>query len=311
MGGGIRFEFGGGFGGFQQQRQQPQRETNDLYQNGSRVTNITKSAWDNDVLTDDKFVWVVEFYAPWCPHCKALKTEYESVAKNLDGIMKVVAVNCEKEKAICQSVGVEAYPTLTVIAEGQVLKQYGGQKVSATMTKWALENLPNHVRTVRDAAGLKALYRECEKSQWKVCVVFQSGRADPSPQAKTLAYRFRNNTVVAEVKTSQEDVMKELMATGAGVTAVCGAGDRLVPYVSDKFTAGRIQNWMVSFATGIKCMEGMRIEHGSDLGYLKRSQLDSLVEYLGKRCVACYDKSEYEKMIYAAMTEKGMSHLEL
>lgn len=42
---------------------------------------------DKDVL--------VEFYAPWCGHCKALSPKYDDLAKKLEGVDSVVVAKMD------------------------------------------------------------------------------------------------------------------------------------------------------------------------------------------------------------------------
>jgi len=56
--------------------------TSALYDSNSPVIKLDSSNFRKEVVRSDD-VWMVEFYAPWCGHCKSLKPEYEKVARAL------------------------------------------------------------------------------------------------------------------------------------------------------------------------------------------------------------------------------------
>jgi len=64
------------------------------YGKNSDVIELTKDNFAKQVFSSEH-VWLIEFYAPWCGHCKQLAGDYEKAAKNLKGIVRVGAVNCD------------------------------------------------------------------------------------------------------------------------------------------------------------------------------------------------------------------------
>lgn len=66
---------------------------------------------DESVINSDSS-WFVNFYSPMCSHCHDLAPTWKEVAKLLDGIVKIAAVNCNYNRQLCHQVGIRVYPTL-------------------------------------------------------------------------------------------------------------------------------------------------------------------------------------------------------
>ncbi|KAK9881019.1 hypothetical protein WA026_014362 [Henosepilachna vigintioctopunctata] len=55
---------------------------------------------------------LVDFFAPWCDHCVHFETVFRKVAKEFEGYINCVQVNCQTEKPLCRNLQIDAYPTV-------------------------------------------------------------------------------------------------------------------------------------------------------------------------------------------------------
>jgi thiol-disulfide isomerase/thioredoxin len=107
-----------------------------FYSGNSFVTPLNVTEFDRLVLckqnpggtkndgdqNDECPPWMVEFYTPWCVHCKKLIPEWKRAASMMDGtetplgFVKFGGVNCETEKVLCNRLGIRAYPSIVLYA---------------------------------------------------------------------------------------------------------------------------------------------------------------------------------------------------
>jgi protein disulfide-isomerase A6 len=88
-----------------------EEEAAPLYGERTPVVQLTTDTFKELVL-DSNDMWMIEFYAPWCGHCKALAPEWEAAAHALDGVIKVGAVDMTQHESVGKPYEVSGFPTL-------------------------------------------------------------------------------------------------------------------------------------------------------------------------------------------------------
>ena len=84
---------------------------------------------------------LVEFYAPWCGHCKRLVPEYERAANLLKekGSPAVVAkVDATVEKSSASAYSIRGYPTLLYFQNGQMVEKYSGARTGEDISNYLI-----------------------------------------------------------------------------------------------------------------------------------------------------------------------------
>jgi len=90
----------------------------------SRIQHADDATFEQVVLKSEVPV-LVDFYADWCPPCRALAPLLEDVANEATGV-KVVKLNVDKSPGVATRYGVSSIPTLIVFKAGAPANQSVG-----------------------------------------------------------------------------------------------------------------------------------------------------------------------------------------
>lgn len=81
---------------------------------------------------------LVDFWAPWCPPCRALAPDIDRLAAESGGRYRVAKLDVDRNPETAQRYGVQSIPTLLIFKNGQVVDQMvGAQRKEAIEARLA------------------------------------------------------------------------------------------------------------------------------------------------------------------------------
>jgi protein disulfide-isomerase A1 len=104
---------------------------------------------------------LVEFYAPWCGHCKRLAPEYAAAATTLKGIAKLAKVDADAEqnRELGGRFGIRGFPTLKLFRNG-VPTDYQGERSASGLVSFMKKQTMPAVSKLEDAAAVTKFSEE-------------------------------------------------------------------------------------------------------------------------------------------------------
>jgi len=165
---------------------------------------------------DSEHVWVVEFYAPWCGHCKRLAPEWEKLAKSLKGIVKIAAVNGDEDKELAGHYGIKGFPTIKVFPSQiqkspdgkgymKVPEDYEGARTASAIASYATSKLPNFV-TKLTAKNIEKF--TSDKPDLAKVLLF-TNKKETTNLYKALAIDFHFQLELAEVRDTEKEIVSK------------------------------------------------------------------------------------------------------
>ncbi|KAL4711988.1 hypothetical protein ACJJTC_003655 [Scirpophaga incertulas] len=200
---------------------------------------LTKSNFEGVISSNDYIL--VEFYAPWCGHCKSLAPEYAKAATKLneeESPIKLAKVDATEEQSLAENYGVRGYPTLKFFRKGNPIEYTGGRQADDIIA-WLKKKIGPPAVEVTSAEQAKKL------TSANPVVVF--GFFTDKENEKAKAFLGAANAVDDQVFAIVSDakVIKELEAEDEDVVLFKNFEEPRVKYDAEIFNEDQVKTWVL------------------------------------------------------------------
>jgi len=187
------------------------RSAADIEEDDDDVLVLTTDNFEKAIKTHKRIL--VEFYAPWCGHCKALAPEYSKAAKQLkeeESDIKLAKVDGTVETKLGEEYKIQGYPTIKFFRDGKV-SEYGGGRDASSIVQWLKKKSGPPAKVLKKVDEAKELQDSAE------VVVIGFFKKQDSEKAKVFSdVAFMLDDVQFGI-TSDEAVYKEYKLKDDGV----------------------------------------------------------------------------------------------
>uniref|UniRef100_A0A3B5AU21 DnaJ homolog subfamily C member 10 n=1 Tax=Stegastes partitus TaxID=144197 RepID=A0A3B5AU21_9TELE len=100
---------------------------------------ITLDSGDFEAAVNSGEIWFVNFYFPRCSHCHQLAPTWREFAKEMDGVIRIGAVNCGDNNHLCRRKGINSYPSLYIYRAGQRPEKFNGERSKDNLVRFSMQ----------------------------------------------------------------------------------------------------------------------------------------------------------------------------
>ena len=94
-----------------------------------------------DQMTGSASCVLVEFYATWCPHCRAMEPVMEQIGEMLEGKVKIVQLDIDSNEKAANAERVTGTPTFILYRDGRAVWRESGEIPADTLLNKIMSHL--------------------------------------------------------------------------------------------------------------------------------------------------------------------------
>ncbi|KAM3183088.1 hypothetical protein ACTXT7_011050 [Hymenolepis weldensis] len=177
----------------------------------------------DETIKAHKYI-LVEFYAPWCGHCKRLEPEYNNAAKILadeKSEIKLAKVDATAEMALASRFDVRGYPTLKLFKDGTPT-EFDGDRSAEGIVAWlkrktgpaiiVIESAEEYDKiTEKNKFVVVGMTDNIESEDWKVFFKVASDSDEvfirPTAQSVLDKFKFTSGVQVTLIRKFDEPIV--------------------------------------------------------------------------------------------------------
>ena len=200
-------------------------------------------------MIESKKTFLVDFWAPWCPHCRKINPAYEQIAEQYADRLEVVKLDMDEDDRLWDELNVELIPTLRLYIDGNPVDSIVAPESKAVIDSFLAGILPKEQKQLDEhvhdmliigggpggytaalyaaRAGLDALVIEKLSAGGQMALTHQIdnypgfvdgiGGYELADQMQRQAERFGAKTQNAEVQSVDLNANPKVVKTSEGV----------------------------------------------------------------------------------------------
>jgi protein disulfide-isomerase A6 len=232
-----------------------------FFSDKTEVVSLSKLNFNNVIKKNrDDHVSLVMFYANHDGNSKKAGPEYEKLALDLKGIVRLGAVDCADHADVCKEYDIETHPSVKLFPTGsyKFVQDWKGEMNMDKIKKWATKALPNFVTKIDTSSVDEWL----GKNKSKPHAILFTDKPKTASLTKALSADFKGRILMGEAQASDSNLVKRFKVKKFPALVIQLNEKDLVPYKGE-MTHTEIFKVMNNYAE-TNAMEKMHAPSGGD-----------------------------------------------